>query len=517
MKAFLINHGIIFLAGGIYAMAYPSELGAGWFPLIFIAIPLFLWFLENSSFKESLSLILAYNLGLNVFGYYWIPHTLREFGQLPWIVSIFLGLFFSLILQPHWWLYAVSRKYRPKRNWADETGVISLAFLMTVLERYFPQQFPSYVGSPWFHLAPYLSLAPIMGVAVFSFMTYWVSLEVVAQLRLKTFRPLVWIVLVIFIVVNAAFPLKVPNFEKALNVRIVQANIGNFLKIQSEKGDSDSYESVAKKYERLSTETSAFKLKPDLIIWPETAYPETFIGQKSVVADVFRNIEYVTQSEILIGGYDQDPSANPMDFYETIFNASILISDGKVKTSYHKNILIPFGETLPFGPLNREIVKIVPAVSLFARGSGTPMMETKNHLRFVTPICYEILESNYMRNLLNEWKGNHFIVNHTNDSWYGDTAEPHQHLFLSKWRALEFNLPIVRSTNTGISSVIFQDGSESRRLGVGEEGSLDVRVPIGQDSETIYQLYGALPLLGLFVFLSIIIWIKTKSGQIKKS
>ena len=145
------------------------------------------------------------------------------------------------------------------------------------------------------------------------------------------------------------------------------------------------------------------------------------------------------------------------------------------------------------------------------------MMETKNHLRFVTPICYEILESNYMRNLLNEWKGNHFIVNHTNDSWYGDTAEPHQHLFLSKWRALEFNLPIVRSTNTGISSVIFQDGSESRRLGVGEEGSLDVRVPIGKESETLYQLYGALPLLGLFVFLSFVIWLKTKSALLKKS
>ena len=257
-------------------------------------------------------------------------------------------------------------------------------------------------------------------------------------------------------------------------------------------------------------ETSAFKLKPDLIIWPETAYPETFIGQKSVVADLFRNIEFATQSEILIGGYDQKPEASPLDFYESVFNASILISDGKVKTAYHKNILIPFGETLPFGPLNREIVKIVPAVSLFARGNGTPKMETKNQLRFVTPICYEILESNYMRNLLNEWKGNHFIVNHTNDSWYGDTAEPHQHLFLSKWRALEFNLPIIRSTNTGISSVIFQDGSESRRLGIGEEGSLDVRVPIGSGSETIYQIYGALPLLGLFVLLSIIIWLKTK-------
>ncbi len=491
---------LLILAGGIYSLSYPSELGDGWFPLLFVSLPFFLWKLEAAAhLRQSLLYILCFNLGLNLVGYYWIPQTLQEFGDLPVAVSLVLGLSFSFILQPHWWLYALWKKLRPEVDWGSQGGILVTAFVMTMLERYVPQQFPSYVGSPWLHLSPYLGLAPVMGVAVFSFFTYWVCLEAVAQIRRKELRAQVWVAFLAFAVVNALLPLGEMKLAKTLPVRLVQANIGNFLKVASEKGDYNSYEAIKQKYQRLSETGNGFE--PKLVIWPETAHSDTFSGAQSVLDPIFPSILSKFDTELLIGGYDQDPTKSVHDVVETIFNSSILISDGRVKTAYHKNILIPFGETLPFGPFNRQIISIVPAVSLFARGQGTPLMETKDGLRFVTPICYEILESNYMRSLLNQWKDNHFIVNHTNDSWYGDTAEPHQHLFLSKWRALEFALPIIRSTNTGISSVIFPDGSESRRLGVGETAVLDVNVPLGPGHNTVYQLYGAYPLLALFVLL----------------
>ncbi|HXH74281.1 MAG TPA: apolipoprotein N-acyltransferase [Bacteriovoracaceae bacterium] len=507
MKTALLSGVISFIAGGLYALAYPSELGAGWFPLLFIALPLFFWKLEAaSSLKQSAFVILCYNLGLDIVGYYWIPNTLMEFGQLPFLVALLLGMLFSLILQPHWWLYLLWKQYRPKWQWDSERGILVTAFIMTVLERYFPQQFPSYVGSPWLHLAPYLGLTPYLGVVAFSFVTFWLSLEALAQLKSRKFRPQVWIVFVLFVVVNALIPLQNPAKKDELKVRFVQANIGNFLKIQSEYGDGNSYEAVRKKYLNLSTVENGFN--PDLIIWPETAYPDAFFGEETLVNELFHRIISQTKAELLIGGYDQDTSKASMDIIESVFNASILISDGKVKSSYHKNILIPFGETLPFGPFNRQIVSIVPAVSLFARGDGTPLMETKQKFRFVTPICYEILESNYMRGLLNQWKDNHFIVNHTNDSWYGDTAEPYQHLFLSKWRALEFQLPILRSTNTGITSVIYPDGTESKRLGIGQDTFLDVNLPISAPQNTFYQLYGALPMLAIFLLIFLATWIR---------
>lgn len=512
MKKLSLSFLITFIAGGLYALAYPSFLGAGWFPLIFVALPLFLWKLEEANLKTSLLYIVGFNLGLDVVGYYWIPHTLREFGQLPFIVSVLLGAAFCLILQPHWWVYAVWKKLRPLGNWDSEKRIITTAIVMTVLERFVQQQFPSFAGSPWLHLAPYLGLAPYFGVMIFSFMTYWLSLEIVAQLKTKHFRPQVWFGMVLFVILNASFPIQNPTSGRNLPVRIVQANIGNFMKVSSERGDSNSYETISETYENLSKKDNGFT--PHLTIWPETAYPDTFYGSETQLNEIFTNITSATGSELLIGGYDQDLSKSNNDYFESVFNASLLIGNGKVKSIYHKNILIPFGETLPFGPLNRTIVSIVPAISLFARGEGIPVMETRAGFRFVTPICYEILESNYMRQLLNQWGGNHFIVNHTNDSWYGDTAEPEQHLFLSKWRALEFQLPIIRSTNTGISSVIYPDGSESRRLAINEVGQLDVVLPLVNPRSTVYQEYGAFPLLLLVALIYLITLWREKNGNI---
>src|SRR5690606_615636 len=121
MKSLLLSLSLTFGAGGLYALCYPSFLGPGWFPLLFIALPFFLWRLEVApTVKSTILHILAYNLGLNFIGYYWIPHTLREFGQLPWIVSVLLGTLFTLILQPHWWLYVLWKKYRPEFQWYSE-------------------------------------------------------------------------------------------------------------------------------------------------------------------------------------------------------------------------------------------------------------------------------------------------------------------------------------------------------------------------------------------------------------
>jgi len=499
MKENLISWILCSLAGALLSLGFPSFLGDGWFPLIFIAFPIFFWRLERSkSLSEGLLASLFFNLGFNLCGYYWIPHTMREFGQLPYPISVLLGLLFTFILQPHWWAYSLWKHFRPAWSWNSQTATLTSALIMTLLERYIPQQFPTYAGSPWLNLAPYIGLAPIVGAVTFSFITYWTALETVVQLSQRKFRSPVWICLFLFFILNASFPLKTPQASKNLNIRMVQANIGNFLKVSSEEGSKDSFETISDKYEGLSVRDG---FKPDLIMWPETAYAESFFGEHTKLHDVFIRIMEKTNAELLIGGYDEDPDRTHYELAESVYNSSLLLSENKLKTAYHKNILLPFGETLPFGPFNKEIARLVPAVSLFARGYGTPLMQTKSGLRFVTPICYEILDSNFMRGLLREWGGNHFIANHTNDSWYGETAEPYQHLFLSRWRAVEFNLPILRSTNTGITSVIYPDGSESHRLKIGETGTLDLSLGLSEPQETIYLRFGVLPLMLIFSLL----------------
>jgi apolipoprotein N-acyltransferase len=510
MKSF-IPMLLSFIAGGLYALSYPSFLGFEFFPFLFLGLFFFLRLLgREEKLSRILALIFFYNLGLNVFGFYWIPQTLREFGQLPYVVSLVLGLLFSLILQPHWWFFGLWKKYRMKFPWSSSLGILLTATILMLLERYTPQQFPIYAGSPWLFLAPYLGLAPYFGVSLFSFMTYWSVLELVNQREQKTVKFFNWGVLSLFLILNLTLSLKNPPSGKDFNVRIVQANIGNFLKVSSEKGDSESFDSINRTYAELSVPQNNFH--PDMIVWPETAYSTSFHGRENPLPPLLVEIMKTENSEMLIGGYDQDTTKSPFDFFETVYNSALLLSTDRIKTAYHKNILIPFGETLPLGPLNKTVAEIVPAISLFARGHGTPIMETRDRHRFVTPICYEILNSEYMRDLLNEHGGNSFILNLTNDSWYGNTAEPHQHQFLSKWRALEFQLPIIRSTNTGISSVIFPDGSESKRMDVGEKNFLDVPMKVSKIDPTLYQSFGILPLLALIFTLALITWRLGKNG-----
>lgn len=168
--------------------------------------------------------------------------------------------------------------------------------------------------------------------------------------------------------------------------------------------------------------------------------------------------------------------------------------------------LIPFGEGLPFGPFNEYLSGIITNISYFGEGETYSGFVTKNNLNFSSVICYEILFPNFVADMLNnQTTESQFMINLTNDSWYGDTAEPHQHLFLSKWRALEFNLPLIRSTNTGITTVIFPDGSETKRLGVGAKTYLDLDIKIAPRTKTLFQILG---IWGVIIFAFILMAIE---------
>jgi apolipoprotein N-acyltransferase len=112
------------------------------------------------------------------------------------------------------------------------------------------------------------------------------------------------------------------------------------------------------------------------------------------------------------------------------------------------------------------------------------------------------------------------MINLTNDSWYGNTVEPEQHLFLARWRSIEFNLPILRSTNTGISTYINQNGKEIKRLEYGTTGnldlSLDLQKNVSEKDSTFYQnfgFWGILPFWLLF-FIFHVFLLKLKNDKI---
>jgi apolipoprotein N-acyltransferase len=487
------------LGGMLYASGFPMIIGHSFFAGPILGFFLFNYALSNKedSLKKQMLKATLFSFGFYLLGFYWIPYTLMEFGGLFFPLNHLLGFIFSLVIIPQIYIYTlIQRKYK---------NIIFLAISYVLLEEYIPQQFPAHLGHSMISLTPEipLRLAPFFGASVYSFLAVFIALTALDHHKNKKIPFVSYGLIVVMILFNFILPApyKGPALS-ALNIRIVQPNIGNFLKIDSEKGGANSLKNVFDNYIELSTAPSVDPL--DLIIWPETAFPTLIFSEMlkqnpdHLIEPTIKKVIEKTQSELFFGGYDFKPSKGFNDLENQYNSAFHFGSDQKLKEVYHKMHLIPFGEGLPFGPLNSTLKNYITNISYFAEGDKFVSFETKSGIPFISVICYEILFSDFIRDFLNNQKvAPQFLINLTNDSWYGDTAEPHQHLFLAKWRALEFNLPFVRSTNTGITTFIDQNGAESNRLTFQEKKYLDLKMKIFARTDTPFQRFGLWPILGL--------------------
>lgn len=521
-----------FIAGMGYAMGFPSVLIPTQMLTPLLAVSYLLWvFLSRPKLSHQLISLAFFSLGHFTFGFYWIPYTIHEFGQIPFPINYLLGIIFSLMLLPYFYLFIALLKIGPKlaakikyRPTAIERSFL-MGLALTALEYFTPQQFPAHLGHTWMHLAPYLGPAAYVGAPFYSFISFTFcssfALMFVKKeqkefsfLKLNSLHIPV-ILLLLFLGLNLLWKISLPQDEKNINARFVQGNIGNFLKVSAEAGSLDAFATIFKTYKDLSAKEASFPL--DLIIWPETAYPYVLQSMSMIknprsIPKLFHSIVSQSKTSLLTGGYDfahfdLEGQAFQSEYNTAfLFDKSELFDEAEFQTSYHKRRLIPFGEGLPFGDtINAFIDRHFSAISFFAAGKEDILFRLKKkQANFITLICYEVLFSQDVRQYLNNISEPlHFFVNLTNDSWYGKTSEPFQHLFLSKWRAVEFQLPFLRATNTGITSVIYNNGLEGPRLGLGQKSFLDVKVPIWQKPQpTLFQRFG----IGITVFLAFLFW-----------
>lgn len=511
------------IAGLFYALGHPSFLGKTLLitPILGISILLYLFSLELNLKQKFLRLTL-FNLGYNLLGFYWITSTLQEFGELPFIAAFLLALLFTFVITPQLYLFLLFDHYtfKKRESLSPSLNIILMAFVYTTLEYFTPQQFPVMVGQPWAIFGEYLGLANIGGIPFYTFFSLIIAYNLVRFAKEKKYSPFHLILLIIFIVLNPIINLTAQALNpKELNVRLVQANISSFLKVDAEKGTYASVGEVIRRYQELSLKESDKNI--DLIIWPETAYPYSIERdpndiQLTELPFAFKDIALKHKSDLFIGGYDHKVTRK--DYFKSEYNTNFHISpDGNLKDVYHKHILIPFGETLPFPHfINEKLAPLLRNISFFAEGEKFSVFKTQSGHSFINTICYEVLKPEFVRDYLNTIEERpHALINLTNDSWYGDTSEPEQHLFLTIWRALEFDLPIIRSTNTGISTIVNIHAQEEKRLGVGVAGNLEHSLKLGKRAATIYQKLGYLSMIILFVivFLFQILLIKYKHNE----
>jgi apolipoprotein N-acyltransferase len=229
-----------------------------------------------------------------------------------------------------------------------------------------------------------------------------------------------------------------------MTVGIVQANVDQGL-----KWDPAFEEEAVERHARLGT--VAKQEGAELVVWPETAVPFYFQA-RSPGRD--RILEFASKSgaDVLFGA----PAFAHTDGQVHLFNRAYLVRrDGSVAGHYDKLQLVPFGEYVPFQSVLFFVEAVVEGVGHFAPGEEATVFSLPRG-RFGVLICYEGIFPGLSRELVD--RGADFLVNITNDAWFGNTSAPYQHLAMVTLRAVENRVPIVRAANTGISAIVDIDG-----------------------------------------------------------
>jgi len=205
-----------------------------------------------------------------------------------------------------------------------------------------------------------------------------------------------------------------------------------------------------------------------------------------------RLADFLPKGTVLITGSVRAPDAPPGMRVTRAYNSIYVIDhDGNVQSVYDKLNLVPFGEFLPFQDLLEKIglEQLTRLQGGFIEGTRRRMLEIPGAPRALPLICYEII---FPGDIVNRNERPSWIINLTNDGWFGISTGPYQHLQQARLRAIEQGLPVVRAANTGISAVIDPMGRIVARLGLGVEGVLDSSLPVAI-APTIYARSGDIP------------------------
>ena len=231
------------------------------------------------------------------------------------------------------------------------------------------------------------------------------------------------------------------------------------------------------------------KPQPDLIVWPETAIPVLLNEADDVVAQIAAAANGAT---VVLGAQRHDARG----YYNTL---AVLNPQGQITQRYDKHHLVPFGEYIPFLGLFGVVGKGFAAQfgEGYQAGSGPTVLTVEGVGKFLPLICYELVFPHEVGAVSQRAD---FMLQITNDAWFGTFSGPYQHLAQARMRAIEQGLPLVRAANTGVSAVIDSKGNLLQHLPLGQAGYLDVRLP-GPAAPTFYSHFGDWP---VFLLLSLL-------------
>ena len=430
---------------------------------LFCFVPLWLFWSRQTRLKDVILGGMTTAFVFTLIGFNWVTYLLHEFAHLDWPVAVIGMLIYALIAHLYvplagllWFLW------RRKFNGSERLSLGLMAMITVLCEAYSFTLFDWNFGYSWYGAnIPVYHWAEIIGFSGLSAATLLCNLPLYLawqQRRQNSGKIILAAVVAGFMLLNAGglwLKAKLPQADASFTTLLVQASTENSEKMAAELGKGYSKE-ILNRY--LTLTDNALKSHPDkkidFVLWPETAFP-ALLGEPfkfNPLPQALAEFLHERQLPLITGAYSVDVSSRLIT--NSLF---VLNKDGDiVPPHYSKTILLAFGEYIPGEQFFPEIRDWLPDTGHFARGAGPTRLLKWNGYQMGAQICYESLFPGFSRSLAQ--LGAQFIVNVTKDSWYGAWQEPYQHLYMTLARGVEFRRPVLRVTNTGVSTVSLASG-----------------------------------------------------------
>ncbi len=475
---------VAFTAGAVSTLALPPF---DIWPVMFLTFPVLVWLIDGSTSGRLGGAFAAaaagwfFGFGYFLAGLYWIGHAFlvdaKTFGwllpvavtALPAGLAMFfaLGCGFARLI----WLRGPLR-------------ILSLAVALTAAEWLrghvltgFPWNTIGYALTGPLVLAQSAALIGLWGLT-FIAVALFASPAVLADEKHDVRRP--WLPLTASLVLLAVLAgygawrlARTPTqFVDHVRLRIMQPNLP-----QDEKFNYSSKQQVMSRYLSLSdraTGPEATGMRDVThLIWPESAFPFFLTREADALAQI---AALLPKGSVLITGAARFADTAPASGGRAYNSVYVIDHDGTVLSVYDKVHLVPFGEYLPFQNLLEKagFLQLTKVRGGFLPGDRHRSYEVPGAPRFLPLICYEII---FPGQAVPAGERPAWMLNVTNDAWFGISTGPYQHFRQAQIRAIEEGLPLVRAANNGISAVVDPAGRIIRSLPLGTEGVLDAPLP----------------------------------------
>lgn len=473
------------------------------FPVLFVTFPVLVWLIDGAGGGRyggvPAAALTGYWFGLGYFvpGLYWIGYAFFvDADMFAWLTPFavlglpaYLAIFTAIG-------FALARLLWTK----NATRVLALAASLTISEWL---RGHALTGFPWnaFGYAlseplPLAQTASLIGLWGMTFLTVAIFASPATLIdrtpdgRLQWRVPAAAVTLLIAMSIFGAIRLSLhpTTIVSGAKLRLMQPNLQ-----QDAKFNYAAKAQVMKTYlalsDRASGPQSTGVRDATILIWPESAFPFFLTREADAMAQI---ADLLPKGTVLITGSVRAPDLPRGTPITRAYNSIYVIDhDGSVLAVYDKLHLVPFGEFLPYQALMEKLgfEQLTRVRGGFIPGTVRHALPVAGAPPALPLICYEAIFPGEVAGR-NERPG--WIVNLTNDGWFGISTGPYQHLEQSRMRAIELGLPLVRSANTGISAVIDPVGRTIASLGLGLEGVLDANLPAAIPP-TVYARVGDAP------------------------